>query len=394
MPAPFRLPARAALFLLLASLPAACGGGQKAAEPGRIISYSPPATILPLPTDTPAPTATPRPTLAAPPGSTMPAGSRSRLPKDASAPVVQIARVEPRASSPGTLADLMPDFALSADGLGVFQALGGPSDNDWYQTRLSAEQVQRFVSLLVDEIGVLRLAAERESDATYNLSTDAAGNPLGPKALGVIYVRTADQEGRLVLTDTDLANTTNPSIQRLVALLLALDNWKAAVRMPVDPAVAQIVGDNLGWWNDIRQPWTPELVVALGTRAPEGATNAPVANWPLKASLKELFQAEAGGEPDFALFTGNDVATLLNAQRAAGLDPQNPLWRDPSDRQLYIVGLRVNPPGGNHIWVPTMSGGSGAAAVATPGGPATAVSGSAASRPRTATPAGTATATP
>jgi hypothetical protein len=392
MPASFRLTTRAALCLLLASLPAACGG-QKAAAPARVVSYSPPATILPLPSDTPAPTATPRPTLAAQPGSTVPPGARSQLPKDTSAPVVQIARIEPRASEPGLLADLTPDFAVNADGFGHFQALGGPSDNDWYQTRLTPEQVQRFVSLLVDEIGVLRLAKQREADTAYNLGKDAAGNPLGPAALGVIYVRTADQEGRLVLTEADLSNPANPSIQRLVALLVALENWKNAVRAPVDPGVAQIVGDNLGWWNDLRQPWSPTTLVALGTHAPADAPRVPVADWPLKASPKDLFEGAAGSEPDFALFTGNDVGVLLSAQREAGLDPNYPMWRDPTDQQQYVIGLRVNPPGGNHVWVPTVSGGGTAATSATPGGPATAVSGSAASRPRTPTPSASATAT-
>jgi hypothetical protein len=163
--------------------------------------------------------------------------------------------------------------------------------------------------------------------------------------------------------------------------------------MVIDPALAQIVAANLGFWNDIRAPWSPDQVIALGTLAPDPAPRVAVATWPLAKSPRELFTAAAGAQPDFAVFGGADAQALLDAQKAAGLDPSFPLWRDPADNQRYLIGLRMNPTGGNHIWVPYRLGAAAAGTVGTPGTPGTptAVPGSALGRP-SPTPAATAAA--
>jgi hypothetical protein len=380
----------------LAVLLAACGGNKKVEEQrARRAAAIVPPTIVPLPSDTPAPTDTPEavaPVVTASASGAMTTTGQAQLPRDKAAPIVQIARIEPRASEPGLLAEMAPEFSLNADGVAVFQALQGPSKTNWYQTAITTEQAQKFLSLLVDEIGVLRLAEGRGVKDAVDLSRDAAGNPRGPEALGVVYVRTADKEGRLVLTAADLAST-DPGIQRLTALLIALENWKSGVSRTIPPEVVPLVTQNLGWWSDLRQEWTPQTVVAWGTKAGSPVPRAAVAKWPLKVDPGTLFQAAAGESPDFAVFGGEDAAALLQAQIDAGLDPEYPLWRFPGSDQVYVIGLRANPPGGNHEWVPYRFAAAPAAATAasTTGGPATAVPGSASGRP---TAVATATAKP
>lgn len=364
-------------ILLLAALVlsvAACGGDEEEARAIATRAYSPPATILPLPSDTPGPTDTPSPparaTLAAQDNvreagdgseSGAPAASTIRLPADAEQPVVQIARVEPHETHAGLLADLAPDFALQAGGGGVFREFGGENATDWYQTALNADQVAAFVGLLLDDLGVLEMAEKRASLPVYDMERSAGGAPNVPAALGVIYVRDESREGRLVLTQEELAAPADAQIQRLVSTLVALGVWQTGVRRTFSPGEAQILSQDLGWWSDLRQPWTPAQIVAFGAPYPIPAAGGipPQAAWPLEVPLAELFRGSAaGGKPGMRVFTGQDAQTLLAVQAAAGLNRSTPLWYDAGDpaRSLYVVALRVNPPGGNHITAPVRFG--------------------------------------
>jgi hypothetical protein len=305
------------------------------------------------------------------PGETVTATRRTRPPADKTVPVVQIGRIDPRSSEPGLLAELAPEFSLDGGGRAVFQTAGGPSETGWYQSAMTAEQAQSFLGRLVDDIGVLRLAEQWGTQEAVDLGRDDAGNPRGPAALGVIYVHTADGEGRLVLTPDVLASP-EPALQRLTALLIALENWKSAVRQPIPPEVVPLVAENLGFWTDVQAPWTPDKVVAWGTEASPPLPRVPVAAWPLDVDPGTLFPGQEGEPADYAVLSAEDAAALLAAQAAAGLDPDYPLWRAAGSQKTYLIGLRVTPDGGNHIWAPYRFGAAAAPTPATEGGTAAA----------------------
>jgi len=324
---------------------ASCAGEKPTPIPA--MPAKPAATLVPLPTSTRRPTATPAAT------SETPSVRRAEtlLPLEPDAPIVQIARIGHSPWEPAILAQMSPHFSLQAKGFAVFQAGGGESREGWYQTALSSDQALGFVRLLVDEIGVLELARRRPAP-TPAFATDREGRPVGAKAYGVLYVRTAEEEGRLVLTQEEIEAPTGADaarIDRLRDLLLALELWKSGVWRPFTPEQAGAIAAHLGWWTDLRAPYSPESAVAFGSLARARVPReAPVAIWPLEASLAETFDVPYGQTPaEVVLSEPENVVAVLTAAHDPPPAHWGPHWRDADGQTRHLVGIRPAVPGSN-----------------------------------------------
>jgi hypothetical protein len=257
---------------------------------------------------------------------------------------------------------MVPHFSLQANGRGFFTADGGPSEDGWYQTAIVPADAERFLQRLVDGVGILDLAAERGEDAvSFETPPDGAA-PTCPgsdqiAATGVIYVKTAEREGRLVFSQCDLVNPSGPDAAQLLELqqvLNLIQLWKQGVYREFDSQSITATRSLLGWWSDIQAPYTPDSVVAYGTRARGGIpADARTATWPLDIPLVEAFDADYGASPVERRYEAPDSVGLIREARSAlgstfGPRFWGPLWQDGTGAS-YFVGLRPSIPGGNHV---------------------------------------------
>jgi hypothetical protein len=278
------------------------------------------------------------------------------LPADPKAVIVQLARIEPSPWEPQLLAEMRPHFSLQADGYGVFWSVVAGSDSGWYQTIITPTDGLNFLKLLMDDIDVLDLAA-RHSVTEANYAANLDGSPGGTGVLGVVYVRSAGREGRLVIPEKQMENPpAGPDHDRLLhlhAVVMALEIWKEGLVHDFTPEEKLGVGSALGWWSDVRLPYSPQSGVAFGTQARSRLpADAEVADWPLVApSLADAFDAQYGDRPSELLLNGDDLNTLLAADRSRRTSFWGPLWRQAQDPATYLIGLRAGVPGSNHCVV-------------------------------------------
>lgn len=278
------------------------------------------------------------------------------LPTDPDAVIVQLARIEPSPWEPQILAQMRPHFSLQASGFGVFHSPSGDSETAWYQTVMTPTSGLAFLRLLVDEIGVLDLAS-RHGVAEADYRTDRLGAPAGTDVLGVIYVHGQGKEGRLVIPEATMeeppAGPDHDRLVRLHSVILALEVWKQGLFHDFSPEEKMAVGSALGWWSDVRLPFTPESGVAYGSRARANIPGDPAAAlWPLGApALAEAFDAPYGSEPAELLLRGAELAAVLGADLERPASFWGPLWRSGADSDLHLVGVRAAVPGSNQCVV-------------------------------------------
>lgn len=338
-------------ILVLAAIATMMGGciGREKATP----IPTPIATraAVTLPTDTPEPTATATET---PVPTAQPTTGASGGPEDA---VVQFARIENRRWEPEISAQMAPQFSLQANGFLVYQFNGGPSVDGWYQTVLTASLASKFVRFLVDDIGVLRLAKKR-GIPNVRFGTNQDGTAISHAAMGVVYVKTATDEGMLVIPEDEL-NFPPPgpdfkSISDLKGVLQSVEIWKNAALEPLAPAEQKAIADVLGWWVNERVPYTPTEGAAYGTQAGSSVpADAQTLAWPLDTNLKAQFNKEYGHKPKKLDLKGDEMAAAWRAYRDRPASFWGPLWRaknsDPAATDRYLISLRPKVPGGNHV---------------------------------------------
>lgn len=319
-------------------------------------------TAIPLATDTAPPTSeadatgAAAATLAAAPQAvetvtdTVPA--ETLLPDDPEAVIVQLARIEPSPWEPRILAQMQPHFSLQANGFGVFTTPFGESVTGWYQTAITPSLGLNFLKILMDEIDVLDLATRHGiREAEYVTGLD--GRPAGTGVLGVIYVRAKGREGRLVIPEETMRRPPegpdHDRLLRLHSVVLALQVWKQGVARTFEPEQKLAVANVMGWWSDLRLPFTPESAAAFGTAARSRIpADAPVADWPLPSpTLADAFDADYGAEPAELLLQGDELTLVLEAERQRPASFWGPLWQDAAGPGLYLVGVRVGVPGSN-----------------------------------------------
>lgn len=378
----FGRPARAAsLLLALALATAACGGdgggGDDAAPPQPV-----PETQAPMPTATARATRTP--TAGPPPGegqSEGEAGGPAALPGDPDAVIVQLARIEHSAWEPAIKGQMAPHFSLQARGFAVFQSPYGDSLDGWYQSVMTPTEAEALLRVLVDDVGVLELAASRP-ERPLAFGFDAEGQPEGCDAYGVVFVRSAQRSGRLVVSECELESPEGADAERLRKLyevVNLLEAWKnivdhAALAPPTEEASRRPSADVsaipaadlpdafrslLGFYSPIREPYTPDSVVAFGTRARSSIpADALRATWPITPLLATAFDADYGASPvELRLEPPDSTAVLredLAFHRARPASFWGPLWVDAagypsSDGTLYSVGVRPSVPGSNEV---------------------------------------------
>ena len=280
------------------------------------------------------------------------------LPSDGDIPVIQIARIENTPWEPQILAQMTPHFSVQASGLTVFSSPYGESNVGWHQTVLSQADVLSFLRLLVDDIGVLDInGAIPESELRFATLPD--GSPDGCEAYGVIAVRTAANEGRMIISECELENPTGEDIeakQRLGEVVNTIERWKYVVdHSGISPDNQAAFRHIMGWYSGIRQPYTPETAVGFGTRARGSIpSSAAISGWPLELPLGESFDADFGSRPVEIVITGADLQRALQSSLAFALErPRSfwgPLYAD-QDRTLYSVGFRPSVPGSNNVVV-------------------------------------------
>jgi len=350
---------------------AGCGGDDAEEEALRAPSPQPPSTVAPLATNTPDDAAEDGAGGAAavsddPSGGE--AGSESgdggaREERGVAVPsgdavVVQIARIENVPWEPQILAQMVPHFSVRADGSAVFWARYGDSDIGWYQTVVAPADIQSLLEVLVNEVAVVDLAESRESDPIV-FETGTGGSPAGCDAYGVIYVKTAADEARVVLSECELESPEGPfqaELARLNEVVNTLETWKYVVdHSGINPDVQAGFRRLMGWYSSVRAPWTPESAVAFGTRARRGIpSDAAISGWVLDTPLSEMFDAEYGAKPAEAILEGGDVVLALRSAFAFKVEKPpsfwGPLYLD-ADRQLYSVGFRPSVPGSNNVTV-------------------------------------------
>jgi hypothetical protein len=281
------------------------------------------------------------------------ASGEIRLPADPEAVVVQVGRVHHSPWEPAILAQMRPDFSLQSSGYGVFTQEGGPSVDGWYQTALSPVDTLNFVKLLVDDVGILDLA-QRRGEPKLNFTTKVDGSPGDTTGVVVVYVKTAGQEARLVIPEAELANPTGPDavkIEKLGSVLTALELWQSGVGRTYTPEEAAAIARNLGWWTDTRQPYSPDIAVAFGTNDLVTApADAPAAAWPLETTrLGEAFDVPFGKTPSELALKDADAVAVVRADGSRPASFWGPLWTNKPDSRDYLVGVRVAPPGSNHM---------------------------------------------
>jgi len=382
---PFGRPsaARAASLLLAASLATtACGGGggdddRDAAPPQPVLE-----TLAPMPTPSPGPTRTATP--GAPPdegGDEGEAGGPAALPADPDAVIVQLARIEHSAWEPAIKGQMAPHFSLQARGFAVFQSPYGESLDGWYQSVMTPAEAEAFLRVLIDDVGVLELAASRP-EAPLDFGFDAEGELEGCDAYGVVFVRSAQRSGRLVVSECELESPEGADAERLRKLFEVvnlLEAWKnivdhAALAPPTEEAnrrpsadVSAIPASDLpaafrallGFYSPIRQPYSPDSVVAFGTRARSSIpADALRATWPITPPLATAFDADYGADPVELRLTPPDSTAVLREElafhRVRPASFWGPLWIDAaggasSDGTLYSVGVRPSVPGSNEV---------------------------------------------
>jgi hypothetical protein len=247
---------------------------------------------------------------------------------------------------------MTPGFSLEAGGRAVYQYPGGPAHLGWYESELSEEDALAFVQVLINEAGVLDLARSRPEPTIVFQSMDD-GSAMGVETAHVIYVRTAEDEGRLVLTDADLEDPEGPEserIERLKLVLQALDLWKSGIEREYNSDELEAIRREMGWWSDSREPFQPDSAVALATMARSSTPDeAPFATWPLEVPLDDSITARFGTPPNELLVEGEDVFSLIEASSEREPSILGPLWRSSPDGEAYLVGVRAVPPGVNHV---------------------------------------------
>lgn len=363
--------------LCLASV-AACGGDDEAEEAlRRQPTLAPPSTAAPLPTETgdadDQDAATDDDSDAGEePGDASdgadddsgdsdadggPAERVVELPADGATPVIQIARIENRPWEPLLLAQMTPHLSIQADGYAVFASPYGTSQIGWYQTALSPDDVLSFARLLVSEIGVLDMQGLEDDELTF--ATEPDGSPSDCDAYGIIAVRTAADQGRLIISECELETPTGADVEakeRLFDVVNTIENWKRVVdHSGVSPEQQIAFRQLMGWYSGVRQPYTPESAVAFGTRArgsiPAGAS---ISGWPLDIPLSESFDADFGQDPVEVVLSGADVQRGLQSSLAFALEQPRSYWGPlymAEDRVLHSVGFRAAVPGANYVVV-------------------------------------------
>ncbi len=325
----------------------ACGG-EETPTPIPAALRPKPATAAPLPSDTPPPTDTPVPT-DTPNPATLEA-RQAQLPAGDEV-VVQFARIENVPWEPEILGQMTPNFSLQANGYAVYRFDGGSSADGWYQTIITPTLVQGFVQKLADEVKVIDMAKQAPAPEV-RFETNADGSPAGTKAYGVIYVKTAAAEGRLIVTQEEIENPRGPNAARLKTLhemIQALEFWRRTTEQAVAPEVKQFVAAQLGWWVDPRVPYTPSTALAFGTRARSWLpADVPMIAWPLASDPADAFAADFGTTPAELTVPAEDVPAFIRLVRAQPHGYWGPLWRT-ADGQRFLVGVRPAIPGANNV---------------------------------------------
>jgi len=136
-----------------------------------------------------------------------------------------------------------------------------------------------------------------------------------------------------------------------------VQHWKEGVNQTYGPDFVTSVTNLLGWWTDLRVPYSPESSVAFITRPPsslpaEGAT-APRAEWPLDQAITTTLRADYGARPGELLLGTQETDSLLDAARRSFQTPYGrrewgPLFVD-SDGNVQLIGIRPSVPGANEV---------------------------------------------
>lgn len=320
---------------------AACRGDESNVTP---VSEDAAATVGALSTSTPDETATPEapvvPTKAV------------LLPAEADAAIVEVALVEHNPWEPAILAQMRPDFSLQADGDVIFYHATGAAEHGWYEAELSKSQTLEFLRRLVNDVGILDLAAARgEPEITFMSQDD--GSAMATEAVHVIYVRTAEEEGRLLITQDELESEEGPNSARVELLeetLRAVELWRSAVGRDFTGEEEGAITRRLGWWVDEFEEHELDRAVAIGTLARASTPDdAPAAEWPLEVPLSAAIAARFASAPDELILEGPDVAAVLDAAAERESSIFGPLWADPDSDTPFLVDIRAAPPGVNHV---------------------------------------------
>ncbi len=277
-----------------------------------------------------------------------------RLPEDGNAVVVQVAKISHDPWEPAILAQMTPSFSLQADGSAYFRYPGGPSPVGWYSVELTEEETIGCVTTLASEAAVLRLSADLpEPDIGFKSKDD--GSAAGIEGVYVIYVRSAEEQGRLVIESQLIDDPSGPhaeELERLQLVLKALDLWRAGVDREYSAAEVEAIRREMGWWNDSWEPYVPDSAVAFATLARTSTPeDAPSATWPLEVPLSDSVTARYPTRPNELIIEGEDVVAVLENERERESSIFGPLWRGDSSDRAYLVGIRTVPPGVNHVVV-------------------------------------------
>lgn len=307
--------------------------------------------IVPVATESPA---RPRRTVeGAASTATFPATSAAVLvPASPETVVVQVGHIRHSPWEPVLLAQMAPEFSLQASGFVIFAADGGPSADGWYQSMLPPQSVERFLHVLVEEVGIHRLAA-RYTGKEVRFRSNAAGEALGERELVVVYVNCNRGAARLVLDAEQLREPLadeEPQLARLASLLAALNDWRTAAVTPLPATRVESATAALGWWMASALPYTPDTIVLSGTlAAPFTPPQAPTLDWPLEEPLANLVAVPFGSEPAEVSLSGEKAVLVWRRSREAPPSFWGPLWRDASGGQRYLVAARIAPPESNHL---------------------------------------------
>lgn len=358
-------------LVLLAAL-AACGGDESEDEARGAPPLPPPSTLVALPSATPdeeaSATAASRAASEAEAeereaSGLDPSAGPATLPAAGEAPVLQLARIEHSAWEPEILAQMTPHLSLQANGFLVFSSPYGGSEDGWYQTVITPQETEALLRIFMDEIGVLELAESR-GEPPIVFETAADGEPEGCEAYGVIYVRSAEREGRLLISECEVEDAEGPEADRLRKLLETvnlLERWKNVAdheRLTEDQQTA--FRSLLGFYSAVRQPYTPDSAVAYGVAAREDTPeDALSAVWPLEIGLDETdFPGRYGRAPAELLLEPPDSTALLREGLVFESVTPRSFWgplfrgRDAEGEELrYLVGVRPAVPGSNHVVV-------------------------------------------
>jgi len=327
---------------------AACSREEPTAVPPAFFPKA--STAKPLPTSTPKPSDTPEPTSTPNPAT---AAALTNLPAGGDEVVVQFGRIENAPWEPEILADMTPNFSLQAKGYIVYRFEGGSSADGWYQTVLTPTLVTDFVRRLVDDVKVIEMARKIPApEVTF--ATNPDGTRAGTTAYGVIYVKTADEKARLIVTQEQIENPKGPyakNLKTLHEIIRALEFWRANSEGTPSDTQKAAVRLTLGWWIDPRAPYTPAEALAFGTRARTWVPpDVPVATWPLDTDLAATFsEAPFGASPVELKLTLEDTAAVLRAGRQQPRTYWGPLWQPARNGGRYLIGVRPAIPGANNV---------------------------------------------